>query len=161
MATVERVQASVIRLKDLPKLTNSQATFVDKILEGSTQSDAYRAAYDCESMAARTIWANASRLAKHDKVKAWLDWHRLELQDQAQVNLSGHLSTLMLLRDDAWKADDYGNAIRAETKRGEAAGLYQKHATITHMSLDTLPETVGKLPSQVIDAVVEDVEDNQ
>ncbi len=51
-------------------LTDKQETFCQKIIEGMSQADAYRAAYSPKKMSDKTIWENASRLMANDKVVA-------------------------------------------------------------------------------------------
>ena len=54
-------------------LTSKQNKFIEGIIEGSCQSDAYRLAYDKTNMSSKTIWEAASRLSKNPKVVARLD----------------------------------------------------------------------------------------
>lgn len=55
----------------MANLTGKQDKFVAEYLSnGRNATAAYRVAYNCENMADATIWAHASRLLKHDKVKA-------------------------------------------------------------------------------------------
>ena len=51
-------------------LTPKQEKFVQGIIEGMSQADAYRSAYSCARMSDKTIWENASRLMADSKVKA-------------------------------------------------------------------------------------------
>ena len=53
-------------------LTAKQELFCQKIIEGMTQADAYRAAYSTKNMSDKTVWENASRIANDNKVKARL-----------------------------------------------------------------------------------------
>lgn len=59
-------------------LTPKQEQFVQNILEGMTQADAYRSAYSCKNMSDNAIYVNASKLASDDKVTLRLK----ELRDQ-------------------------------------------------------------------------------
>lgn len=59
-------------------LTPKQEQFVQNILEGMTQADAYRSAYSCKNMSDNAIYVNASKLAADDKVALRLK----ELRDQ-------------------------------------------------------------------------------
>ena len=54
-------------------LTSKQNKFIESIIEGSCQSDAYRLAYSKTEMSSKTIWEAASRLSKNPKVVARLD----------------------------------------------------------------------------------------
>ena len=49
-------------------LTPKQELFVQKIIEGMSQADAYRSAYSCKNMSDNAIYVNASKLAADAKV---------------------------------------------------------------------------------------------
>jgi phage terminase small subunit len=59
-------------------LTPKQEQFVQNIIAGMTQADAYRDAYSTSKMTDKTVWEKASRLMADDKVRARLQ----ELRDQ-------------------------------------------------------------------------------
>lgn len=59
-------------------LTPKQERFVQNIISGMTQADAYREAYSTAKMTDKTVWEKASRLMADSKVKARLT----ELRDQ-------------------------------------------------------------------------------
>ena len=52
------------------KLTGKQTLFVQGVLKGLSQSDAYRGAYNCTNMADNSIWREASVLFANPKVSA-------------------------------------------------------------------------------------------
>ena len=60
-------------------LTSKQETFAQHIANGSTQADAYRAAYNAENMADGSIWREASLLLDHPKVAQRVSELRSEL----------------------------------------------------------------------------------
>ena len=60
-------------------LTENQEQFVQNIIKGMNQADAYRSAYPKQRMSDKTIWEAASRLMKNDKVVARIK----ELRDMA------------------------------------------------------------------------------
>ena len=49
-------------------LTAKQEKFVQGIIEGKSQADAYRAAYSTKNMTDKSIWVNASQLMNDTKV---------------------------------------------------------------------------------------------
>ena len=49
-------------------LTAKQEAFVQKIIEGYSQADAYRSAYSCKNMSDNSIYVNASKLMADAKV---------------------------------------------------------------------------------------------
>ena len=63
-------------------LTPNQEAFAQNIIEGMTQADAYRSAYDCSKMSDKTIWEKASRLMADNKVRTRVQ----ELRDQVALS---------------------------------------------------------------------------
>ena len=59
-------------------LTNNQEKFVQCIVEGKSQSEAYREAYPEQRSSDKTVWEAASRLMANSKVSARIK----ELRDQ-------------------------------------------------------------------------------
>ena len=49
-------------------LTPKQEQFVQNIIQGMSQADAYRSAYSCKNMSDNAIYVNASKLASDAKV---------------------------------------------------------------------------------------------
>lgn len=49
-------------------LTFKQEAFAQAIVDGMTQADAYRTAYNAENMLDNVIWSEASKLMSHPKV---------------------------------------------------------------------------------------------
>ena len=60
-------------------LTPKQETFVQNIIQGMNQADAYRSAYSCKNMSDNAIYVNASKLAADAKVALRLKELRDEL----------------------------------------------------------------------------------
>lgn len=54
-------------------LTAKQEKFVQNIIDGMTQADAYRGSYDTSRMTDKTVHEKASRLMADDKVRARLE----------------------------------------------------------------------------------------
>lgn len=59
-------------------LTAKQEKFVQNIIEGMSQADAYRNAYDTNRMSDKTVWESASKLLSNPKVATRVQ----ELRDQ-------------------------------------------------------------------------------
>lgn len=106
------------------ELTEKQERFVQGIIKGMRQAQAYRLAYDVENNKDETIWANASRLMDNNKVIARIEELRTPVAEKAQLTLSQHLKDLLDLRDKSATAEKYSAAVQAETVRGKAAGLH-------------------------------------
>lgn len=54
-------------------LTAKQEKFVQGIIDGMSQADAYRSAYDTSRMSDKTVYEKASRMAADDKIRARLE----------------------------------------------------------------------------------------
>lgn len=80
------------------KLTAKQEKFAQNIIQGMTQSDAYRDAYDAENMQYDTIWSRARDVRAHSKVSARIDELRAEIQREfvksEAWNLENHVKKL-------------------------------------------------------------------
>jgi phage terminase small subunit len=62
-------------------LTAKQEKFVQCIIEGMSQADAYRSAYDTSRMRDKTVHEKASRMAADDKIRARIE----ELREQVMT----------------------------------------------------------------------------
>ena len=65
------------------KLTGKQLAYVQAILKGANQSDAYREAYNAENMSAQAIWTEAGRLFRHPEVSRRITAGRAAQERQA------------------------------------------------------------------------------
>ena len=63
-------------------LTVKQEIFVQRLLEGNTQAEAYRFAYNCENMKDKTIIEKASKLIAQDNVRARYEELKNELKQK-------------------------------------------------------------------------------
>ena len=128
----EAAELAELAGEELPELTAQQQDFVRELLAGKTATDAYRAAYDCQNMQARTIWAEASRLRAHRNVAAWLSVARQAHLGHAIVTKEAHIRELERLKELALAAGNLGAAVQAEQLRGKAAGHYvEQYADVT------------------------------
>ena len=122
----EPIGASIddIETEGLPDITAQQMAFVRYVLEGKSNSDAYRAAYNAANMADNTLWANASRLRSSTKVAAWIASARKTAGQRNQVTLEEHIAELNRLKELALESGNIGAAVQAENFKGKATGLY-------------------------------------
>lgn len=65
------------------KLTAKQNKFVEGVVSGLSQSEAYRQAYEVKNMKPETIKVKASNLAKQDNVRVTIEQKQKELADKA------------------------------------------------------------------------------
>ena len=80
-------------------LTAKQELFVNKIIEGMSQADAYRAAYSTKNMNDKTIHEAASRLASDSKVAARIAELRGQLTKATIMTAQQRLEWLTRLID--------------------------------------------------------------
>ena len=62
-------------------LTAKQENFVELLTKGSSQTSAYRGAYETQNMSDKTVWEEASRLRRHPKVSTRI----LELEEEKEA----------------------------------------------------------------------------
>lgn len=108
------------------KLTPKQEKFAQGVASGMSRVDAYRAAYDCSGMKDSTVHRNAFTAMQNSKIVARVEELQKPVIEAVQLTLEEHLAELKALRDGAKNKEDFGSAIKAETKRGEACGFYKQ-----------------------------------
>lgn len=116
------------------KLPPKQEAFVQELIKGSTQSDAYRKAYNTKKSTDKTIWEKGSKIAAETKVKARLAEIREPINKKLGYTLEAHLKRLETLSMKAANAGQFTAAVQAETNRGKASGHYIEK--IDHTSSD-------------------------
>ena len=62
-------------------LTAKQENFIELLTQGTSQSSAYKGAYDTQNMSDKTVWEEASRLRRHPKVSTRI----LELEEEKEA----------------------------------------------------------------------------
>ena len=97
------------------KLTGKQALFVQGILKGLSQSDAYRAAYNCTNMADNSIWREASVLFSNPKVSG-----RIKAGQRRQEEAAVH--TGLSLRQHV-ERELYALSTKADTDQAQLRAL--------------------------------------
>lgn len=118
-------------------LTAQQELFVQNIIQGMSQAEAYRAAYPKNRMKDKTVWEAASRLMANSKVTARLEELRKELASPAIMSAQKRLEWLTELiqnneesTSDKLKAIDLMNKMQGEYVQKIAAEV-QTETTIS------------------------------
>lgn len=75
-------------------LTAKQEQFVKSIIDGMSQADAYRSAYDTSRMTDKTVHEKASRLMSDDKVRARLQTLRDQMMTPSVMSAQERLEYL-------------------------------------------------------------------
>ena len=107
-------------------LTAKQTKFINEVSEGSSQSSAYRKAYDTSRMAPKTVWEESSRLRKHPKVAARIVELEAEKEARQRVQaLSREDRILNELEDIAFGSTNAMARLRALELLGKTVGLFK------------------------------------
>lgn len=117
-------------------LTAKQEKFVQNIIEGMNQADAYRSAYDASKMTDKTVHEKASLLAGQDKVRARIKELREQLASESIMSaqkrmewLTGVVNNEKETTTDKLKAIDLLNKMSGEYVQKIAAEV-QTETTI-------------------------------
>ena len=108
------------------KLTFKQSQFISKVLEGTSQTSAYRNAYNTQNMSQKTIWEEASRLRRHPKVAARI----IELETEKEARrrmqaLSREDRVLQELENIAFGDGPASGRLKALELLGKHVGLFK------------------------------------
>jgi phage terminase small subunit len=105
-------------------LTNRQASFVEELLTGASQTTAYKSNYSTTHMSPKTIWEASSRLSKHPKIVARLDELRAEKEaEERMLRLSYGDFVINELQKLALSAKSDRARIKALELLGKSVGL--------------------------------------
>lgn len=94
-----------------PKLTAKQERFCELVaLEGMTQADAYRQAYDCSKWTDKSVWEKASSLASDVKVKSRIEALKAEIAAKTvEKELWSRVDSIAVLKEIATDQEARGN----------------------------------------------------
>ena len=107
-------------------LTSRQASFVEELLTGASQTTAYKSNYSTTHMSPKTIWEVSSRLSKHPKVVARLDELRAEKEaEERMLRLSYENFVINELQALALNAKSHRARIKALELLGKSIGMFQ------------------------------------
>lgn len=103
-------------------LTAKQEQFVQNILVGMSQADAYRSAYNASKMSDKTVHEKASLLAGQDKVRARLTELRDQLANEKILTAQERLEWLTAVIRDKFTPTDH--KLRAVDLMNKMTGEY-------------------------------------
>ena len=124
-------------------LTARQENFVELLTQGSSQSSAYRGAYNTQNMSDKTVWEEASRLRKHPKVSTRI--LELEKEKEARKRLqavSREERVLNELERIAFGDGPVAGKLKAMELLGKHLGFFtpQKESAVERTSGEILSE---------------------
>jgi hypothetical protein len=115
--------ANEIEVGTLPgKLNERQRLFADAVLNGQTQTAAYRDAFGCDDVTAAT---NAARLLGNARVVAYMDERRAELEANTGITREAVLRGLMFEARLGTTVSGAAARVQAYDKIAKILGLYQ------------------------------------
>ena len=122
-------------------LTAKQEKFVQNIIQGMSQADAYRSAYSCKNMTDNSIYVNASKLVADAKVAQRLKELREQLAKPSIMSAQERLEWLTeLIKSEEESTTD---KLRAADIMNKMQGEYNQRVTATVTYEDRLREVVG------------------
>ena len=87
-------------------LTEKQEKFVQNIIAGMSQADAYRSAYSCKNMSNNAVYVNASKLMADTKITLRVQELRDQMEDEAVMTAKERLKWLTgIIRSEREKTD--------------------------------------------------------
>ena len=171
----ERLQTNVGTLENQNKaMTPRQWRFVQELVDGEGKQTLKQAAVN-----AGYPETTASKMAHeltdpklNPQVVAAIQQYRRDLAEKYGTNIERHLRDLQVIRNQALDAGNYGAAVTAEYRRGQALGTIYvdrkeiRHGTIDSMSADEVRRKLeeikamygGPPPQEIIDVTPDDLE---
>jgi len=115
-------------------LTAKQEQFAQSILEGKTQADAYRTAYDATAMQDASVWTEASKLMRNPQVAARVETLKAEMEATRRVLLLDREETILArLEHEALTAKTDSARIRALELLGRHAGMFAERVEVARV----------------------------
>jgi phage terminase small subunit len=103
-------------------LTAKQEAFVQKIIEGYSQADAYRSAYSCKNMSDNSIYVNASKLMADAKVAQRVKELREQLATPSIKTAQERMEWLSRIMDS--EEETTADKLKASDQLNKMEGLY-------------------------------------
>ena len=129
-------------------LTAKQENFVELLTQGTSQTSAYKGAYDTQNMSDKTVWEEASRLRRHPKVSTRI--LELEKEKEARRRLqafSREERVLNELERIAFGDGPVASKLKAMELLGKHIGLFtpKKVSEVERSSNEILAEIYQKI----------------
>ena len=129
-------------------LTAKQESFVELLTQGTSQTSAYKGAYDTKNMSDKTVWEEASRLRRHPKVSTRI--LQLEVEKEARRRLqavSREERVLNELEAIAFGDGPVAGKLKAMELLGKHIGFFtpKKEIEVEKTSKEILNEIYKKL----------------
>jgi phage terminase small subunit len=175
MKLEQRLSEPVAPLKDQKNIVSAQQwTFIQELISNdghiTLTEAAIRAGYPKESASATASLLTNPKRSPH--IVAAIQQYRAELAEKYGTNFDRHMRDLQQIRDQALEAGNFGAAVSAEYRRGQALGTIYvdrkeiRVGTIDSMSkdevrrkLEEIKALYGAPPQTLIDIDPEEVDE--
>lgn len=104
-------------------LTKKQWEFVNHCIEGMSQSDAYREAYDTNGMNPQTVHSNASKLMKNTKILLTISQHLDEVGKHLHITTASLTARAMEAYEIAKQQRNPGQMVNAVGQMARLHGM--------------------------------------
>ena len=174
MKLEQRLNEPVAPLKDQKHIVSAQQwTFIQELISNDGQitltEAAIRAGYPKESASSSATHLTDPKRSPH--IVAAIQQYRAELAEKYGTNFDRHMRDLQHIRDQALEAGNFGAAVSAEYRRGQALGTIYvdrkeiRVGTIDSMSkdevrrkLEEIKALYGAPPQTLIDIEPEEID---
>lgn len=137
-------------VRDTDRLTAKQESFAQQVAAGAILSDAYRASYNAENMADKTVWSEACRLAQHPKVSTRIRAIQADIEADHRTRAARREEyVLKRLQEEAEQAETDGSRVRALELLGKTVGLFTDKVEIEQDSDKTAAELEQELERRI------------
>jgi len=148
-------------------LTAQQLKFVHELVAGEGKVTKKEAAIRAGIPEEKATYTAALYLQSGAVLKAIQDF-RAELSEKYGTNFERHMRDLQIIRDAALEAGNYGAAVQAEYRRGQALGsIYIERKEIRHGTIDSMSKEEVMRKLQEIKSMyrtggqpIEDIQEN-
>ena len=128
----------------MSRLSQQQRRFADLILEGKSQTQAYKdAGYKCANDNVAAV--SASELVRNPKVVAYIEDHRKEAAKALQIDLQWLIKKGVAILDAAEKEGAYGPAVSALKEVGILTGERVEKSQRENINRDAADLTTAEL----------------
>ena len=123
-------------------LSAKKEKFVQCIIEGMSQSDAYRSAYSTKNMTDKSVWESASRLMNDVKVTARIQELRDQIAKKSIMTAQERLEWLSSLIKS--EEETTADKLKASDQMNKMQGEYTTNTKVTLSYEDRLKEVVDE-----------------
>jgi hypothetical protein len=172
----KRLQTDVGELGAQTKaVTPQQWKFVQELIDGEGKQTLRQAALNAgyDEKKASKVASELTDPKINPQVVAAIQQYRKDMAEKYGTNIERHLRDLQHIRDEALSAGNFGAAVTAEYRRGQALGTIYvdrkeiRHGTIDSMSVDEVKRKLDEIkamyggppPKEIIDVTPEQVQD--